>query len=315
MASAPAFARRETLKLVAGVCPRAPYDSLSHPAVYATAATAQLTSARFAHANLWFSRCSATMSIDGRPSEGCCVEGATRRQEVRITIEIDDEEIRRVFGPVMQPADPTQTQPSTRLLTVKEVADQLGVSRSKAYHLVLSGAIQSLAIGRSRRVSPGAVAEFIARPSADSPDSYSPPRYERERSPSFRKPTPAALTKPEQPSRRRRKALYEIDLSPKPMESRDRWMTDEEWEKSLSGLVGNGWLPDIVDQMNADRRDGLRRAHVLGINDAARYLGLTRYGVEKLIKTGKLRLFTIAPIYRDEKPQQCIPAMDILALR
>ena len=233
---------------------------------------------------------------------------------MRITIEIDDEEIRRVLGPLVQSAGPIQAQPNTRLLTVKEVADQLGVSRSKAYQLVVSGAIQSLAIGRSRRVSPGAVAEFIARPSADSPEPYSPPRYERERSPSYRKPTPAALPKPEQPPRRRRKAVYEIDLSPKPLESSDRWMTDEEWEKSLSGLVKNGWLPDIVEQMNADRRDGLRRSHVLGINDTARYLGLSRYGVEKLIKTGKLRLFTIAPLYRDEKPQQRIPAMDVLAL-
>jgi len=31
------------------------------------------------------------------------------------------------------------------------------------------------------------------------------------------------------------------------------------------------------------RRDGLRRTYVLGINDATQYLGLTRYGVEKLI--------------------------------
>ena len=59
-------------------------------------------------------------------------------------------------------------------------------------------------------------------------------------------------------------------------------MSDEEWEKLLSGLVEKGWLPD-VDQINADRRDGLRRTYVLGINDAAQYLVLTRYGVEKLI--------------------------------
>ncbi len=234
---------------------------------------------------------------------------------MRITIEIDDEEIRRVLGPLVQPANALQVQAPTRLLTVREVADHLGVSRSKAYQLVLSGAIQSLAIGRSRRVSPGAVAEFIARPSADRPDSYSPPRYDRERSPSFRKPTPAALPKPEQPSRRRRKAVYDIDLSPKPLESNDRTMNDEEWEKFLSGLVEKGWLPDVVDQINADRRDGLRRSHVLGVDDAARYLGLTRYGIEKLIKAGKLRLFTIAPMYRDEKPQKRIPAADILALK
>jgi hypothetical protein len=47
---------------------------------------------------------------------------------------------------------------------------------------------------------------------------------------------------------------------------------------------------------------------------AATYLGLTRYGVEKLINTGKLRLFTIAPIYRDEKPAKRIPTKDVAAL-
>ena len=46
-------------------------------------------------------------------------------------------------------------------------------------------------------------------------------------------------------------------------------MSDEEWEKLLSGLVEKGWLADVVDQINADRRDGLRRTYVLGINDAA----------------------------------------------
>ena len=50
------------------------------------------------------------------------------------------------------------------------------------------------------------------------------------------------------------------------------------------------------------------------INDAAKYLGLSRYGVEKLVKAGKLRRLTIAPMYRDQKPETRIPAKDILAL-
>lgn len=54
---------------------------------------------------------------------------------------------------------------------------------------------------------------------------------------------------------------------------------------------------------------------MLAINDAAEYLGLSRYTVEKLIKAGKLRLFTIAPTYRGEKPAKRIPAKDVAELR
>jgi len=57
----------------------------------------------------------------------------------------------------------------------------------------------------------------------------------------------------------------------------------------------------------------VHRVNVLTINDAATYLGLSRSGVEKLITAGKLRLFTIAPTYRDEKPAKRIPAKMLLA--
>jgi hypothetical protein len=63
----------------------------------------------------------------------------------------------------------------------------------------------------------------------------------------------------------------------------------------------------VVEQMRTDRKEGVHRVSVLTINDAARYLGLSRSGVEKLITAGKLRLFTIAPTYRDEKPAKPIP--------
>jgi len=40
---------------------------------------------------------------------------------------------------------------TSRLLTVRDVADQLGISRSKAYELIYKGQIESLSIGRLRR--------------------------------------------------------------------------------------------------------------------------------------------------------------------
>ena len=236
---------------------------------------------------------------------------------MKITIEIDDEEIRQVFGPLVQVATVPQAQAPTRLLTVNEVAGQLGISRSKAYQLVSRGEIRSLAIGRNRRISPTALAEFVNTPTEVSPDSYSPPRYERERSPIRRNLAPAPPPKPEPSPRRRRKAVYEIDLSPKAFspESRDSQMTADEWERIFSGMVEKGWPDDVVDQMRADRREGVRRVPALSINDTARYLGLSRYGVEKLVRDSKLRLFTPEPIYRDDKPEKRIPAVDILALK
>lgn len=236
---------------------------------------------------------------------------------MRITIEVDDEEIRRILGPLVQSTPVPQAQASTKLLTVNEVASQLGISRSKAYQLVSKGEVRSLAIGRSRRVSPAALSEFINTPREVIPDSDSPPRYERGRSPIRPKLVEAQLPKPAPPPIRRRKAVYEIDLSPKPFspDSRDSEMTTAEWEQIFAGMTEKGWPKDVVEQMRADRREGVRRVPALSINDTARFLGLSRYGVEKLVRDGKLRLFKPEPIYRDDKPEKLVPAKDILALK
>jgi excisionase family DNA binding protein len=50
---------------------------------------------------------------------------------------------------------------SGRLLTPEEVAEQLRVGRTKVYELMASGKLRSVKIGRRRRVSPGALEEFI----------------------------------------------------------------------------------------------------------------------------------------------------------
>jgi hypothetical protein len=79
-------------------------------------------------------------------------------------------------------------------------------------------------------------------------------------------------------------------------------------------MLKNGWPPDVIDDIRTDHTKQIERVYVLAINDVATYLGLSRYGVEKLIRAGKLRLFTIAPTYRDDKPSQRIPAKDVTAL-
>ncbi|HWD00947.1 MAG TPA: helix-turn-helix domain-containing protein [Amycolatopsis sp.] len=53
------------------------------------------------------------------------------------------------------------------LLTVEEAADRLGIGRTTAYSLVRSGALESVRIGRLRRVHVAAVENYAARLVAD----------------------------------------------------------------------------------------------------------------------------------------------------
>lgn len=48
-----------------------------------------------------------------------------------------------------------------RLLTVEETADRLNVGRSTTYSLVASGELESIKIGKLRRVPESAVQKFI----------------------------------------------------------------------------------------------------------------------------------------------------------
>lgn len=61
----------------------------------------------------------------------------------------------------MSPAVPAV--PVTLLLTAEEAAYALRVGRSKVYELMRSGALRSVKIGGSRRVSATALAEYVAR--------------------------------------------------------------------------------------------------------------------------------------------------------
>jgi excisionase family DNA binding protein len=54
------------------------------------------------------------------------------------------------------------------LLTPEEAADTLRVSRSKVYALIRSGALRSVKIGGSRRISATALSEFIEDLNAES---------------------------------------------------------------------------------------------------------------------------------------------------
>lgn len=53
--------------------------------------------------------------------------------------------------------------PFKLLLTVTEAAAALGLSRSVVYELTAAGALESVTIGRSRRVPVAALHDFVAR--------------------------------------------------------------------------------------------------------------------------------------------------------
>lgn len=49
------------------------------------------------------------------------------------------------------------------LLTVEEAAQRLRIGRTSMYHLVSTGAIETVTIGRLRRVPAECLAEYVAR--------------------------------------------------------------------------------------------------------------------------------------------------------
>lgn len=68
---------------------------------------------------------------------------------------MDNSASRRQPSPVESSAGPRV------LYTVTEVASLLGLGRSKTYELVMSGIIDSVTIGRSRRISAAELARFV----------------------------------------------------------------------------------------------------------------------------------------------------------
>ncbi|WP_255923477.1 helix-turn-helix domain-containing protein [Streptomyces humicola] len=53
--------------------------------------------------------------------------------------------------------------PTLVLLTVEEAARRLGIGRTTCYSLISSGEIESVTVGRLRRVPAEAIAQFVTR--------------------------------------------------------------------------------------------------------------------------------------------------------
>jgi excisionase family DNA binding protein len=70
-------------------------------------------------------------------------------------------------GFIRQPDDRSTTLPGDRpprlLLTVEEAAERIGICRAYMFKLIREGDVQSVKVGRLRRVTPAALEDFVAR--------------------------------------------------------------------------------------------------------------------------------------------------------
>ena len=58
---------------------------------------------------------------------------------------------------------PAESSDTRLLLRIDEAAERLGIGRSLMYRLVLSGEVESVHVGRLRRVPAECLAEHVAR--------------------------------------------------------------------------------------------------------------------------------------------------------
>lgn len=94
------------------------------------------------------------------------------------------------------------TPPTTKLLlTVEEAAEELSCGRTQVFHLIASGALRTVKIGRLRRVPAAALEDLITRLAED----------EAATSPVPLPPLPAVAYRP--PARRRRDDPAEVHVT------------------------------------------------------------------------------------------------------
>jgi excisionase family DNA binding protein len=70
------------------------------------------------------------------------------------------------------PQPPPRPMPERVLLTVEEAAEQLGIGRTLTYKLIGNGEIESIRIGRLRRVPTTAIRDYARRLSSDAQSGH-----------------------------------------------------------------------------------------------------------------------------------------------
>jgi excisionase family DNA binding protein len=64
---------------------------------------------------------------------------------------------------VVNDAPPRPAKPPRLLLTVEEAAERIGICRSNMFKLIRQGDVESVKVGRLRRVTPAALEDFVKR--------------------------------------------------------------------------------------------------------------------------------------------------------
>jgi len=72
------------------------------------------------------------------------------------------EQLEGVFDKTGGIPEQTESQPRL-LLTVEEAAERIGICRSNMFKLIRQGDVESVTIGRLRRVTPTALEDFVRR--------------------------------------------------------------------------------------------------------------------------------------------------------
>jgi excisionase family DNA binding protein len=91
-------------------------------------------------------------------------------------------ELMTLLGPLLEvmsdcrrsesPKPPPRPTPERVLLTVEEAAEQLAIGRTLTYKLIANGEIESIRIGRLRRVPTTAIQDYARRLSGDAPSGH-----------------------------------------------------------------------------------------------------------------------------------------------
>ncbi|WP_236592345.1 excisionase family DNA-binding protein [Streptomyces sp. NHF165] len=68
----------------------------------------------------------------------------------------------------MSPCDHGDSDPTVALLSVEEAARRLGIGRTVCYRLISAGELESVTVGRLRRVPADAIPEYVSRLRASS---------------------------------------------------------------------------------------------------------------------------------------------------
>jgi excisionase family DNA binding protein len=92
-----------------------------------------------------------------------------RREPAMEQLMYGGRETTEALGTVPTTADATSRAetPPRLLLTVEEAAERIGICRSNMFKLIRRGEIQSVKVGRLRRVTPAALEDFVRRLTAE----------------------------------------------------------------------------------------------------------------------------------------------------